>query len=380
MAGSAYIKIKNGTTGAVKSIITATGRQIPPGVDAANGFLDLMWRKKRNDQHFCEFTLDYNSPDVALLSDKDQIEVIRSDFDRGLTEYTSFDGIYRDAFVGFDSSTKLLTFTARAYSYEHLLTWRDIAYPANKVNYTKFTNAKSETILKRLVDTNIGANALASNGRVEDAAYTGFSVEADSTRGNTLSIGISHQNLLDALKKVVDAAGGGFKVTRTGLLTFRFDWVVPEDRTTGSAAVIFSLQNGNMGDPKLAIERSKERTVAFVGGGGEDDNRVVRAVHGTNYSATNHIEMFVDARNSGVDTTVLDGIGEIKLEEVKYRNVIDYDVLQTEKTQVERDYFLGDKVKAVFADVNQSQYVDEIIFSYKGSDRKENVSVAMKDT
>lgn len=379
MAGSAYIKIKNGTTGAVKSIITATGRNVPPGVDGDNGFLDLMWRKKRNDQHFCEFTLDFSSPDVALLSDKDQIEVIRSDFERGVTEYTSFDGIFRDAFVGFDTSTKLQTFIARAYSYEHLLTWRDIGYASSKANYTKFTSAKAETVLKRLVTTNIGPDALAANGRVESAVYTGFTVEADSLRGNTISIEISHQNLLDALKKIVDAAGGDFKVTRTGLTTFRFDWIVPVDKTTGSAAVIFSLENGNMGNPKLAMERSKERTVAFVGGGGEDDKRVVRPVHGPNYSATNHIEMFVDARNSGTDTTVLDGIGAVKLQEMRYRNVISYDVLQTIATQVEKDYFLGNKVKAVFAGVTQAQYVDEIVFAYKGSEKKENVSVAMKD-
>src|SRR5262245_33879436 len=99
MAPSAYIKVKNGTTGAVKTILTGAGRQPIPGQVGFNGFLSLDWRKKRNDQWVCTFTLDYNSPDVALLSDKDQIEVIRFDNERGLTEYTSFDGIYRDAIV-----------------------------------------------------------------------------------------------------------------------------------------------------------------------------------------------------------------------------------------------------------------------------------------
>jgi hypothetical protein len=378
MAASAYIKIKNGTTGAVKSIITAVGANIPPGVDGANGFLDLVWHKKRNDVHYCDFILDYDSPDVALLSDKDQIEVIRSDFELGITEYTSFDGLFRDEFVYFDD--QLMKFKARAFSYEHLLTWRDLDFHSGKTNYTKFTAAKAETILKRLVETNLAASATVANGRSISGVMTGFSVEADSARGNTLSIEISHQNLLDALKKIIISAGGDFKVTRTGLTTFRFDWIVPTDRTTGSDAVIFSIENGNMGSPEKATQRSLERTVAIVGGGGEDDLRVRRPVTGPNYNAsTNHIEMWIDARNSGTDTVLLDGIGAIKLQQTKLRNVISYDVLQTEKTQVERDYFLHDKVKAVFADVDQAQYVDEISFIYRASDHKELVGVSMVD-
>src|SRR5689334_20874701 len=115
MAPSAYIKIKSGTTGAIKTILTGAGSQMRPGDTGYNGFLSLDWRKKRNDQHICNFALDYNSPDVALLSDKDLIEVIRFDSDRGLTEYTSFDGIYRDAFISFDNSKRLQTVQFRAY-------------------------------------------------------------------------------------------------------------------------------------------------------------------------------------------------------------------------------------------------------------------------
>lgn len=380
MTPTAFIKIKNGTTGAVKSIITANGRNVPPGIDASNGFLELVWRKKRNDQHICDFLLDYNSPDVLLLSDKDQIEVIRSDFEVGIEEYTSFDGIFRDMRIYFDKQSRLLRAACRAFSYEHFLTWRDLDFHSGKANYTKFSGAKAETILKRLVETNLAASATVVNGRSSSGVMTGFSVEADSLRGNTRSIEISHQNLLDALKKIAPSAGGDFKVTRTGLTTFRFDWIEPVDLTTGSNAVIFSLENANMGDPQLLIERSSERTVAIVGGGGEDDTRVRRARTGPNYDAsTNHIEMFVDARNAGTDTTILDGIGDIKLQERQFKNVIEYDVLQTPATQVERDYFLGNITKAVFAGVDQNQCVDEIIFGYKGADKKEIVNVAMVD-
>lgn len=380
MAPSAYIKIKNGTTGTVKSIITGAGRQVAPFEPSGthgNGYLALDWRKKRNDQHVCNFTLDYASPDVALLSDKDQVEVIRFDAARGLAEYTSFDGIYRDAFVSYDNSKRRQVIVFRAYSYEHLLTWRDIAYPSGQAGYTKFTSAKAETILKSLVNSNIGATALVSNGRAINGNYTGFSIEADAARGNTLSIEISHQNLLDALKKIVAAAGGDFKVTRTGLTTFQFQWVVNTDRSTGSSAVVFSIENNNMANPKLAMERSKERTVAIVGGSGEDANRAIRVGLGPNWATTNQFEMFVDARNSGNDNTVLDGIGAVKMQEMKFRNILDYDILQTEKTYVEQHYFLTDKIKAVFAGTSVVQYVDEIIFAYRNN--QEVASVATLD-
>lgn len=87
--------------------------------------------------------------------------------------------------------------------------------------------------------------------------------------------------------------------------------------------------------------------------------------------------MFVDARNSGNDNTVLDGIGAVKMQEMKFRNQLEYDILQTEKTYVEQHYFLTDKIKAIFAGTTVTQYVDEIIFAYR--DNKEIASVATVD-
>lgn len=385
MAPNSYIRVRNSTTGAIKAIIAASGKQLPPDLaansgSAANGFLSLMWRKKRNDEHYCEFTLDFDSPDLALLSDKDQIEVIRSDLDleTPITEYISFDGIYRDALIKFDTQKRSQTALLRCYGLNHMLGWRDIGYPANKVNYTKFTTAKAETIYKRLVDTNLGANSLTANGRAISAAHTGFSVEADSLRGNTISTGVSHQNLLEALRKLSLSAGGDFNIVRTGVNTFQFVWVVNTDRTTGASAIVFSIENANMSNPTLLVPRSTERTSMLVGGGGEDDQRVVRSVLGPNYHVTtNNIEYFVDARNSGTDTVILDGVGAVEAQKRRLRNVLDYDVIQTVNYQVERDYFLSDKIKAVFAGTTVTQYVDEIIFIYK--DGKEDVSVSVVD-
>ena len=374
MSATSYVRIRNGSTGAIKTIITGGGKH---GGD--NGFLALMWRKKRNSVDYCEITLDYDHPDLALLSDKDQVEIVRADPDleTPIAEYVSFDGMYRDIGIGFDANTKLQTAIVYCYGTNHLLSWRDIDYPSEKANYTKFTTAKAETILKRLVDTNLGPNALTANGRYGTAVLSGFSIEADSLRGNTLSTAVSHTNLLDALMKIAPAAGGDFRVVRTGVTSFQFQWVVNTNRATGSNAIIFSLENHNMTNPKLLIRRSAERTVMIVGGGGEGDDRVVRTVLGPNYSATNHIEQFVDARNAGVDTTVLDGIGAIKAQEYKLRNVLTYDVIQTPATQVERDYFLSNIVKGVFAGYNINQYVDEIVFTYK--DNSEDVQVGMQD-
>lgn len=385
MAPNAYIRVRNSTTGAIKAIIAPSGKQLPPEIEASsgtnpNGFLSLMWRKLRNDEHYCEFTLDYDNPDLALLSDKDQIEVVRADLDleTPITEYVSFDGLYRDALIKFDTQAQVQTALLRCYGLNHMLGWRDIDYPANKTNYTKFTTAKAETIYKRLVDTNLGVNSLTANGRTISAPHTGFSVEADSLRGNTISIGISHQNLLEALRKLALSAGGDFNIVRTGVNTFQFRWVANTDRTTGASAVIFSIDRGNMANPSLLIPRSTERTSFIVGGGGQDDARVMRSVLGPNYNAsTNNTEYFVDGRNSGVDTTILDGLGAVEAQKRRLRNVLNYDVIQTVHTQVERDYFLSDKIKAVFAGTTVSQYVDEIIFIYK--DGKEDVSVAMVD-
>ena len=374
MAPTSYIKIKNGTTGAVRSILTAAGKH---GGD--NGYLSLIVRNKRNDIDACEFVIDYSNPDVAALADKDQIEIVRSDPTQAITEYTLFDGIYRDSIV--DYKNGLQTFKARALGYNYLLSWRDIAWPASVTNRTVFSTAKAETILKLLVDYNIGANSLASNGRIVDGALTGFTIEADGAHGNTLSLAVSNENLLDALKKIVPKAGGDFAVVRTGATTFQFKWYTGQlgtDRSTGAAAVVFSLDRGNMDNPTLSQIRSAERTKAIIGGTGEDSARVFTTKTGPNYNAsTNNIEMFVDGRNSGVNTTVLQGLGEVKLEELKFRNKLDYDVLQIDSCQIDKHYFLGDKITAVFGGVSVTQFVNEKLFEYKNAN--ERVSVVMID-
>lgn len=384
MAPSSYIKVKNGTTGAVRSILTPAGKH--GGGASSNGYLSLFVRNKRNDIDVCEFVLNYDNPDVAALVDKDLIEVIRSDPAQSIAEYTVFDGIYRDSFVEFSNSTKIQRFTARAYGHNYLLSWRDIAWPANVTNRTKFTTQKAETILKNLVTYNLASAALGSNGRgdrtsASDGALTGFTVQADGANGNTLSLAVSNENLLEALKKIVPKAGGDFAVVRTGATTFEFRWYTGQlgtDRSTGVAAVVFSLDRGNMGNPKLTQMRSAERTKAIIGGSGENDTRIFTTQTGPNYNAsTNNIEMFVDGRNSGIDTTVLQGLGTIKLEEMKFRNALDYDVIQIDGCQIDKHYFLGDKIKAVFGGVSVTQYVDEKLFEYK--DANEQVSVFMVD-
>lgn len=379
MAPTSYIKVKNGTTGAVRSILTAAGRH-----GGNNGYLSLTVHNRRNDVDTCEFVIDYSNPDVAAIVDKDQIEVVRSvtniDPNFAIAEYTVFDGLFRDNIVEFKNG--LYTFTARAFGYNHFLSWRDIAWAANVANRTKFTTQKAETILKNLVNYNIGATALASNGRVVDGAITGFTIETDGANGSTLSLATSNENLLDALKKIVPKAGGDFAVVRTGATSFQFKWYTGQlgtDRSTGAAAVVFSLDRGNMDNPKLSQIRSAERTKAIIGGSGEDAARIFTTQTGPNYNATtNNIEMFVDGRNSGVDTTVLQGLGAVKLEELKFRNVLDYDVLQIDSCQIDKHYFLGDKIKAVFGGATVTQYVDEKLFEYK-SDGNERVSVAMID-
>lgn len=380
MAGSAYIKVKDGATGAVRSFLTAAGSQPSTLADSAlaNGYLAATVHRKRNGIDTCEFTLDYNNPDVAALVDKDQIEVIRSYPEYGIAEYTIFDGLYRDAIVAYNNGIQ--TFTCRAFGYAHMLSWRNISWKAKTTNRTVFTNVKAETIIKTLVDYNICANATAANGRIVDGALTGFSIEADGANGNTLSLTVSNENLFSVIEKIMPKAGGDIAVVRTGATTFQLRWHTGQlgtDRSSGAAGVVFSLERGNMGNPKLSRIRSHERTKAIIGGAGDGLTRIFTTQTGPNYNAsTNNIELFVDGGNT-VDTTVLQGAGTIKLEELKFRNVLDFDVLQIASCLIGKHYFLGDKIAAVFGGVTTTQYIDEEIYNYKTAD--EEIAVVMVD-
>lgn len=373
MAPRAYIRVRD-TAGAIKAIFTANGAD-----GGENGYFNLVWKKQVNDVWLATFEIAQSNPDIAYIVDKYQLEVVRSDPAIGLTEYVSFDGQIRDD-QPYTDEIGHNRLKVTAYGGMALASRRRVAYYANKANYTIFSSVKGETVLKRLVRDNCDPTfATIGNLRDRTPNSIGLTIATDLARGNTINWTCGGRSLLlDELKKVAQIAGGDYNIVRTGLATYAFEFYPGQlgtDRTSGVNKVVFSLDRGNMKTPKLVRARNSESTVALVGGKGEEDARVIRTRTGPNFSATNDIETFIDGRNT-TDTTALDAIGDQSMQALKYRDQLEFEVIQTQYYTVEQKYFLGDLTLAQYYGVTITQQVYAFTFEYNGP--HETVDVVMR--
>jgi hypothetical protein len=374
VSARAYIRIKD-TNGTIKAVLTANGAD-----GGENGFFWLSWKKRVNGIGVAQFEIDQANPDASYAtSDKYQLEVVRSYPEIGLAEYTAFDGLLRD-YTAYTDEKGRNRLTVTAFDYNSLPDYRRIGYYANKANYTIFTAVKAETVLKRLVRDNCDpAFATTANTRDRTPNTIGLTIATDLARGNTINWTCGGRSkLIDELAKIALIAGGDWRVNKTGLTTYQFEFYPGQlgtDRTTGANAIVFSLDRRNMIKPKLVYSRSNEKTVALVGGKGEEIDRIIRVRTGVNYGATNDIETFVDGRDTD-DVNVLDSLGDHALATAQVRALLEFEVLQTGINAIEKDYFLGDLVKAQYYGLTFTQQIYELTFEYKGP--REAVDVVMR--
>lgn len=372
MAPQSYIRVRS-PDGTLRTTFTAAGRD-----GGENGFLYLAWHKIVNGVHYGEFQVARSNPDVQYLIDKNIVEFWRYDRTIGLAEYVNFTGEIRDDQLEADEYNQEYM-TVKAYGPNSRLARRIVAYPADESGYTAFGAINAETLMKTLVGQNAGPS-VNSSLRDRNPSTLGITLEADGARGAALTgWNVSRKNLLTALQDIQPVAGGDFDLVALGSGAYQFRFYPGQlgtDRTTGANKVIFSPTRGNMKTPKLIRERSSESTVAIVGGQGEKRLRIIRVRTGPNYSTTNDIEAFYDGRNDD-SGGALDAIGDANLAAAKFRNVLEYEVIQTHLYSIDKDYFLGDLVLAQAFGLTITQQVAEVTGSYK--DGKEQIDIVMKD-
>ncbi len=303
--------------------------------------------------------LDGNHPAIGDLEHRSKIELWRKNAAQGVAWYRVFSGLYLKPKY---SQPDKPHFELTAVEDKWLLSTRLVAWYANTTNRSKFINAKAETIMKVLATYNIGPYALLSEGRWRNGNITGVQIEADGAHGNNEDWFCFADNLLETLQKLALVGGGDFNLVKTSDTTYQFRWYTGQLGSDKTSTIIFSLGNGNMANPVYEVDRINEKTVAFVGGKGEESDRVIVNRSGPDYVfATNDAEIFVNGSN--IDTTEgLQSFGDHYLEETKKIEKFTFDVIQTDSTVYKRDYDLGDLVTAInpFTGASVTQKVDEI--------------------
>lgn len=297
---------------------------------------------------------------IDSLVHRSQIELWRRDPDNGLDWYRYFAGEYLEP-EWEDSGEPF--FTMNVVGHLDKLRRRIVAYYAGTANRSKFTSSPAETVMKTLVDYNAGPNALTANSRIRNGVITGISIQADGANGNTKSWYCAWDNLLETLQKFATIGGGDFDLVKTAANAYEFRWYTGQLGTDRTSTVTFSLETGTITNPKYKYSRLEEKTVAIVGGSDSGSSRNVTTVNGADFSATNDIEIFVNA--SSVDTADLADQGEKQLFDVRAREEFTYDVTQTPSAALDKHYFLGDLISVInpFTGSTITQKIKEITIS-----------------
>lgn len=119
-----------------------------------------------------------------------------------------------------------------------------------------------------------------------------------------------------------------------------------------------------------------------MAGGGNDDTRTYRTRTGANYNATyNSTVIFVNGTQYGSDNDGLDTEGDVRLEELRAKESLSFDVIQVPSTLYGKHYFLGDKVNAYFRgfSYNPQIYRVSVDVRARGNQSPEQIAITMAD-
>jgi hypothetical protein len=322
----------------------------------AGGFRQLSYRKVLNGVGLLVFELDATHAAISDLVQDGQVEVWRRDAAQALDWYQDFGALFVDEERMADNDGNSL-FRAYCPEYADFLARAIVAWTANTTNRTIFTAAKAETIMKTLVTYNaVAASATTGNGRLRTTDLANISVEADAAGGNALTFACAQQELLSALQDLARVGDRDFYLDKTAAQAwiFRTKQYLGTDR---SSSVIFALNYGNMANPVLKRNRLSEKTVVIVGGQGTEATRAFEVRTGTNYNATyNSKEDFYPATQY-TTTAGLDAAGDVRLDEVRARDDLNWDFLQTPGSLYGVHYFHGDLVTGYYQGVTATKQI-----------------------
>jgi len=345
------IRIYN-RAGARQATLSGSSGNPDSGVDS--GFVMLAYIKEVNGIGTGMFAVNAESSIVEFLDPNGvtlldaQIEFWRSDSENSITPYCDFYGFLRDREYITDDDGQI-QFVAHLEEQQDYLRRAIVGYRANIANRSLFSAVVAETVLKTLATYNATSSGTTGDGRDFDVDPWGayLSVAADGAEGSTVTVSCAGRNLFEVLQEVADLGGLDFGLTKTGAQTWQF-WTDTRMGDDHTADVKFSLPRGNMRRPALRSNRRAEKTVAIVGGQGNDTARPTRRRTGGNYNATyNSYEMFVNGSQYTTNAG-LDSAGDERLEEVRALDQLTFDVIQVPSTLYGKNYRLGDTVSAYF--------------------------------
>ena len=187
------------------------------------------------------------------------------------------------------------------------------------------------------------------------------------------------RNVLEVLQELAPISGFDFQVDKDSFTPSELwcEQAAGQLGTDKSANIIFDLNLDNVASANLNGDRLREKTVAIVGGQGQDSSRTFVTRTGDNHSATNDYEFFIDARTAGT-TIELNTIGDAKLGELKARSQLNAGVAASFGYMYKRDYGLGDLVTVKFGNVSATRKIDRVEVKFD-QDQRVDIQIGFAD-
>lgn len=349
-------------------------------VGQVTDFLSFTMTKRVNYPGVMQVTLVNHHPVFQALVRGYYAELWRKDPDHDVAWRKEFGGIYRGSRSVWplgENEPGVPLRVVTVVGYNSLLADRVVAYPANTVLLSTFSNLPAESISKILVEYNLGAESDTANDRIVSNPYPNLTVQTDAGGGKVLHWACAEDNLLQVLQDIAKVGGGDFDIVRTTGGNLEFRWYSGQLGTNRTGTLLFSMESGNMRNPVWIEDASQENTLAIVGGSGQNDSRTFITRQGTYFlTGTNSREIYVDARDVQNNTNLLNNRGDQQLKDREVKLDFEFEVVQTEACVYGRNYFLGDKAKArnPFTDSSVTVKVDEVSLTV-AEDGREEVSV-----
>lgn len=239
---------------------------------------------------------------------------------------------------------------ATGFDQNEILARRIVAEYA-EAQETVADNEYIDDLMKRIYHQNFGDSAL-SHREIDDY---GFTKAADSSLGPQVTRAFAWRNVLAVLQDLqADSKAAGNEVffglvgVSETAMQFR-TWInQPGANLTGD--VIFSLENGNLSNPRLTHDYSEEANYIYAGGQGQQSARIVEEVSDADRIARSPLNLREKFRHSQHGTIArVTGDGYAELELSRPRITFSADIHDAPHSRYGKDWKVGDRVTVAYA-------------------------------
>lgn len=346
-----------------------------------------------NQRGSIRFEIDGDDDRNTLFVTDGQLEVWRRNQIVDLDWYLEWEGFVRtlNTLVTQNGTRR---FVAYGFSYLDLARRAEVSWPPNSGQAVK--EAIAETAMKQLVSENIGAAALATDGRAADNIMPGLSIEGDVGAGETWAGAVDDENLTDVLEDIAlftsDDDPVDFDIVGTGDALFEFRTYAGQrgidSRKTnadGNPPVTFGLNLGNMVVPIKSENRSTIASVIYAISPGTDDTRLLALAQDNSelaQSPWNRIEKSVSGGSSSNGCNInaqLLALAAAELEENKFDVRLNFEVIQLRSSYYGKHYSWGDRITAEFEGEDFDKKIVDVRITVSNSAGGESIQIDFAD-